>query len=91
MKHISRIEFQKEVIAIRYADDQDPKWVDEKILVVDGKKNCKVDRLIHVGYHIFCLLLENPKAVEANEESLLQWVGRLFDEQPQDPHEAPEI
>ena len=88
MKHIYRIEFQKEVAAIRYRDKDDPPWVDERLLIVDWKNHAHVERLLHVAYHLFQLLVENPGSVSANDEVLQEWIGRLFQERPEQGHET---
>ena len=89
MRQISRIEFQRNLIIIRYNDDGDPKWVDEKVLVVDWKKDANIVRLTHVGYHLFDVLIENPQLAATNDEALLEWVRRLFDEHPIEGQERP--
>ena len=91
MKEIKRVEFQKDVIAIRYRDKDDPAWVEEQVLVVDcdWKKNAHVVRLAHVGYHCFHVLIEHPDVVEKNDEILTEWLTKLFDERLADGHERP--
>jgi len=89
MRQISRIEFQKNLIILHYNDDADQKWVSEKVLVVDWSKDANIVRLTHVGYHLFDVLIENPQLVAANDEALLEWVGRLFDEHPAEGHGTP--
>lgn len=43
MKHITRVEFPRNLIVIRHHDDADPKWVDERVLVVDWRKHPNAD------------------------------------------------
>ncbi len=89
MRQISRIEFQQNLIILRYNDDDDPKWVDEKALVVDWRKDANIVRLTHVGYHLFDIVVENPHIITVHDEALLEWVGRLFDEHPVEGHDTP--
>ncbi len=89
MRQISRIEFQKSLIILRYNDDADPKWVDERVLVVDWSKDANIVRLTHVGYHLFDVLIEDPRIVTLNYEALLEWIGKLFADYPEDGHDAP--
>ena len=89
MRQISRIEFRRNLVILRYNDDADPKWVDERVLVVDWSQDNNLVRLTHVGYHLFDVVIENPQLVATNDEALLEWVGRLFDEHPIEGHERP--
>ena len=89
MKQIHRIDFKEGTIAVRYTDDQDPKWAKERILDVDWRESAHVERLAHVGYHVFLLLVEHPELVETHDEILQEWVGRLLDQRPVEGHEAP--
>lgn len=89
MKHINRVDFQKNVVIIRYTDDQDPRWADERVLVVDWTKSLNAERLSHVAYHVFHLFIEHPDRVTVNDEVLQEWLGRLFDEHPAEEHETP--
>lgn len=89
MRQISRIDFQNNIIAIRYNDDADPKWVDEQVLVVNWRKHPNVERLAHVGYHAFHLLVEHPERVAVSDEVLQEWLSQLFAEHPEQGHEKP--
>ncbi len=89
MRQINRIEFQRKLIILRYNDDADPSWVDEKVLVVDWSKNANVVRLAHVGYHLFDVLIESPNVVVMNDEALLEWIGKLFVGYREEGHNTP--
>lgn len=89
MRQINRIDFQDNLIIIRYKDDANPKWVSEQVLTVKWRNDSHVERLVHVGYHIFLLLVERPDLVATHDEILTEWLGRLFDERPIEGHEAP--
>ena len=89
MKHISRVEFPRNLVIIRYNDDEDSKWVDERVLVVDWRKHPNVERLSHVAYHALLLLIEHPERVAAPDEALQEWLGRVFSLQPEQEHEKP--
>ena len=69
--------------------DQDPKWADERVLVVDCKQGTLAQRLTHVGDHVFYLFVENPVLVDKEEEILQEWLGRLFDSHPAENHNLP--
>ena len=89
MRQISRIDFQNNLVIIRYNDDADPKWVDEQVLVVNWRKHPNVERLAHVAYHSLLLLVEHPERVSAPDEALQEWLGRVFSLQPEQEHEKP--
>ncbi len=89
MRRISRIEFEQTCTILHYHDDADPRWVDERVLVVDWRQDANVVRLTHVAYHLFDILIENPKVITLHDEALLEWVGRLFAEHPAEGHERP--
>ena len=89
MKHVHGVDAKKDHLIIRYSDDDDPPWVWGRELVVGWKDDPRVRRLAHVGYHVFHLLVNDPKAVTVNEEILQEWLGRLFDEHPREGHEHP--
>ena len=92
MKRINRVEYDYDGdrVTIQYSDAQDPKWVEGRVLAVTWRNSSHVvGRLMHVTCHIFILLVQNPECLEANDEILQQWVGRLFDEQPVEDHETP--
>ena len=89
MKEIKRVEFQKDIVAIRYRDKDDPAWVDERLLIVDSQKDPHVARLTHVAYHLLLLLVEHPDLVSNNDEVLQEWISRLFQERPAEGHDTP--
>lgn len=89
MRQISRIDFQNNLVIIRYNDDADPKWVDEQVLVVNWRKHPNVERLAHVGYHVFHLLIEHPERVASYDEVLQEWLGRLFNRESSEDHTVP--
>ena len=89
MKEIKRVEFQKDIVAIRFRDKDDPAWVDERLLIVDCQKDPHVARLVHVSYHLLLLLVEHPDLVSSNDEVLQEWIGRLFQERPVEGHDTP--
>ena len=89
MREISRIEFQKDDLIIRFNDATAPTWVEEEILVVNWRQDAHLRRLAHVGYHCFHLLIEHPDFVEKNDEVLHEWLGKLFSEHPAEEHDAP--
>jgi hypothetical protein len=89
MTYVKEVDFRKDVVVIRYTDDEAPAWAVGRELVIDWRKNPNVERLIHVAYHILHLLVTDPAAVAANDEVLQEWVGRLLQEQPEEGHDAP--
>lgn len=89
MRHITRVEFPRNLVIIKYRDDDDPKWVDEQVLVVDWRKHPNVERLAHVAYHTLLLLVEHPERVSAPDEALQEWLGRVFSLQSEQEHENP--
>ena len=89
MSHITRVEFPRNLVIIRYNDDEDSKWVDERVLVVDWRKHPNVERLAHVAYHTLLLLVEHPERVAAPDEALQEWLGRVFSLQSEQEHEKP--
>ena len=89
MRHITRADFQRNLVIIHYNDDDDPKWVDEQVLVVDWRKHPNVERLAHVSYHTLLLLVEHPERVAIPDEVLQEWLGRLFSPSPEQEHEKP--
>ena len=89
MRRVSRVDFQNNLVIIRYNDDTDPRWVQEQVLVVNWRQSTNIDRLAHVGYHVFHLLVEHPEQTTVSDEVLQEWVGRLFSEEPDKEHEIP--
>lgn len=89
MRYVKEVDFRKDIIVIRYTDDDDPAWAAGRELVIDWRKNPNVERLIHVAYHVLHLFVDNPAAVTVNDEVLQEWLGRLLQEQPGDGHETP--
>ena len=92
MKRINRVEYDydRDRVTIQYSDEQDPKWVEGRVLAVTwGNSSHVVGRLMHVTCHIFLLLVQNPDYVETHDEILQEWLGKLFHEQPEDEHETP--
>ena len=89
VQRVKVVEFGKNLIYIRYTDDNDPPWARGRELAIDWEKNAHVERLAHVAYHIFRLFITNPEAVAANDEILQEWIGKLLNEHPEEGHELP--
>ena len=80
MKRVHGVQALKDRIVIRYSDDEDPPWVWGREADVAWREDPNVRRITHLACHLFLLLLDDPKAVPANEEILQEWVARLFRE-----------
>lgn len=89
MTHLKRIDFDGNIIAIRYTDEQDPKWIEERLLAVNWRESSHLRRLVHVACHVFLLLIQNPECLETHDEVLQEWLGKLFHEQLEEEHETP--
>ena len=89
MTQLKRIDFDKNIIAVRYTDDQDPEWAEERLLVVNWTKSSHLRRLIHVACHVFLLLIQNPEFVETHDEILEEWLSQLFNNDLAEEHEVP--
>ena len=86
---LKRIDFGENLISIKYIDENDPKWVKDRVLTVNWRENSHLRRLGHVGCHMFLLLIQNPECVETHDEVLQEWIGKLFHEQLEEEHETP--
>ena len=78
MKHIHRIEFQKDAIAVHYTDDEQPPWAEEGLTFVHWREQPNATRLAKVGLSVFRLLVEQPQFVAKPDELIERWLVKVF-------------
>jgi hypothetical protein len=80
MVHVHRIEFQKDAIVVRYTDDEQPKWSEERIGFIHWREHPNATGLARVGISIFRMFVENPEFIAQNDEVIQEWLGKVFND-----------